>query len=1057
MEKLLQAATLLIFSHSIFASPTKVINDTDANATKTFYNINQEPNTDLGVANKFSSFDDYYNRYYAIADKDVFGYTMTQHSPNYIPLIIDINDKAIKEAAEFFGIDAIPVFSTENDIILTDRVDSDEILKKMYKWNKTSKSLSPFAHQIPNFTNRVDIKLWNNLIIFPNPDKMYCEIGNESTGVLAFDINTGETSNLIAINEEDYFQLCQSINEIFISGDTALVKHTNYATESGFTAINLNEGINSSQYKFDSGSGSEFLFTNNGLFIHEIYYSSYKNEYSKRLFFIDNFSEKIELPYLEHSHLFNINEQIGVISPLKDTLYLYNSDYTDYSVLVSDTQCQFSVINNQVLCFKQDTNSETVHIYQYDENYNPIKAGSFLNINVESITPEYAEPDSIILSFTDNAGQVEFWQLNSKPEVPTQSLIIQFENSDFETKVVDQSYIMFKSNKGDISHYDIASTQLTTLSTPSHFYSDKSSDLGKQESPNINFDVDGVDYVKGEKYVWRFDPEHQSFTKLFAANDVYPQWNREDRIIFSINDSVAEEKKYFFYKTSSAEIVPLPELTEAFPENNATVYSNHKNLQVKLYEEPNNPHLYSVKVFDFDTLTSTKKTNIYDERVSSESYHKLVFYYYYDDKLYSFEWASFTYDENNYVSVYLHENNAKTLVDSSENSGISTALFFNSRIFKVNVVNDVLAILSHRTSLFFDFKTNTLTLLDDSANNHPELSTNFPEIPSEFSIWKNELYFKQNNSSDSGYNDRYWVFDPKTLSFSETDIDVAIFKNFVKVNGKTYTLSKQRNEYVLKQVNTETLALKEINRYDFYIPLNSWDTNYSSFDTYFDLKVGDEIYHVQYFQHDLITEVPNSVELTSSNDFSIDLNISDPKDLDLTYSLENAPNWVSIDEAGKLSGTAPIFSNFKPVDLVVIADNKAKKHAFNIQLYPSVEAPELSGSPITEVEVGQKYEFIPTASDPQGISLVFSITNKPEWASFDAATGKISGTATSSGVYSNITVSASNGYHQVDLTPFSIQVTETVKPNNKSSGALALLLILISVLSIKKRNRLIQG
>jgi hypothetical protein len=40
------------------------------------------------------------------------------------------------------------------------------------------------------------------------------------------------------------------------------------------------------------------------------------------------------------------------------------------------------------------------------------------------------------------------------------------------------------------------------------------------------------------------------------------------------------------------------------------------------------------------------------------------------------------------------------------------------------------------------------------------------------------------------------------------------------------------------------------------------------------------------------------------------------------------------------------------------------------------------------------YEFEPNAADADGDSLSFQVTNKPNWASFDASTGRLSGQPT---------------------------------------------------------------
>lgn len=74
-------------------------------------------------------------------------------------------------------------------------------------------------------------------------------------------------------------------------------------------------------------------------------------------------------------------------------------------------------------------------------------------------------------------------------------------------------------------------------------------------------------------------------------------------------------------------------------------------------------------------------------------------------------------------------------------------------------------------------------------------------------------------------------------------------------------------------------------------------------------------------------------------------------------------------------------------------------------------APSISGTPASTATVGQAYSFTPTASDPDGDALTFVLDNRPPWATFDTATGKLSGTPTASdiGVRSEIRIRVSDG------------------------------------------------
>jgi len=86
--------------------------------------------------------------------------------------------------------------------------------------------------------------------------------------------------------------------------------------------------------------------------------------------------------------------------------------------------------------------------------------------------------------------------------------------------------------------------------------------------------------------------------------------------------------------------------------------------------------------------------------------------------------------------------------------------------------------------------------------------------------------------------------------------------------------------------------------------------------------------------------------------------------------------------------------------------------------------PTISGTPPTTAVVGQQYAFRPSASDPDGDRLSFRIRNMPAWARFDASTGLLTGTPTSSsvGTYSRIQIRVSDGKYQAYLPTFSITV-----------------------------------
>lgn len=88
-------------------------------------------------------------------------------------------------------------------------------------------------------------------------------------------------------------------------------------------------------------------------------------------------------------------------------------------------------------------------------------------------------------------------------------------------------------------------------------------------------------------------------------------------------------------------------------------------------------------------------------------------------------------------------------------------------------------------------------------------------------------------------------------------------------------------------------------------------------------------------------------------------------------------------------------------------------------------APKLSGSPPASTKVGEPWSFTPSAADPDGDPLTFTVANKPGWTSFTAANGSLSGEpqAGDEGTYSGITVTASDG-NASDSLSFSVTVNQ---------------------------------
>jgi len=90
-------------------------------------------------------------------------------------------------------------------------------------------------------------------------------------------------------------------------------------------------------------------------------------------------------------------------------------------------------------------------------------------------------------------------------------------------------------------------------------------------------------------------------------------------------------------------------------------------------------------------------------------------------------------------------------------------------------------------------------------------------------------------------------------------------------------------------------------------------------------------------------------------------------------------------------------------------------------------APVIKGSPVTSVKANQAYVFQPTATDPDGDKVTFTIQNKPAWATFDATNGRLAGTPSSSytGKFAGVRIAASDGNSTSELAAFDITVVAT--------------------------------
>jgi len=152
----------------------------------------------------------------------------------------------------------------------------------------------------------------------------------------------------------------------------------------------------------------------------------------------------------------------------------------------------------------------------------------------------------------------------------------------------------------------------------------------------------------------------------------------------------------------------------------------------------------------------------------------------------------------------------------------------------------------------------------------------------------------------------------------------------------------------------------------------------------------------------------------------------------------NSDNAFSIDAQGVLkvnNVSALDFEQREMFTLVVEATDPSELSdtaVIVIDIVDINESPVMSGTPSTSVLQDATYRFTPITSDPDTIdSQLFFIENMPLWASFDIATGTLSGVPTNSdvGISANIVISVQDKDGLSSALPnFAIEVININEP-----------------------------
>jgi hypothetical protein len=147
----------------------------------------------------------------------------------------------------------------------------------------------------------------------------------------------------------------------------------------------------------------------------------------------------------------------------------------------------------------------------------------------------------------------------------------------------------------------------------------------------------------------------------------------------------------------------------------------------------------------------------------------------------------------------------------------------------------------------------------------------------------------------------------------------------------------------------------------------------------------------------------------------------------ISFGIWNKPAWATFNKAtGQLSGTPTATGTAYNVSIRAYdASGGSWLPSFSIRISAASgnTPPTISGSPATTAVVGSPYSFTPTAIDANGDAISFGIWNKPSWATFNKATGQLSGTPTAVGTAYNVSIRAYDASGGSWLPSFTIRVS----------------------------------
>lgn len=189
-----------------------------------------------------------------------------------------------------------------------------------------------------------------------------------------------------------------------------------------------------------------------------------------------------------------------------------------------------------------------------------------------------------------------------------------------------------------------------------------------------------------------------------------------------------------------------------------------------------------------------------------------------------------------------------------------------------------------------------------------------------------------------------------------------------------------------------------------------------------------------------ITSTPVN-EATEDVAYSYQFTVEDIDVTDvITLSAPTLPSWLTFNytagqKTATISGT-PLNANVGSNDVVlrVFDGTDTKEQSFSILVNNVNDAPVITSTAITTGIVGVAYSYTLIATDVDNPTLVLSYVTKPDWLSFNATTGVLSGTPAVTDLGSaSVTLRASDGVLHADQS-FNILVGPNSVQELKDAG-----------------------